>query len=569
MKTLMHPDFLQQTVVLLGAIVLVVPLLTRLGLGSVPGYLVAGLLVGPPLLGWVAEYELIGKAAEFGVVFLLFSIGIELRPARLWVMRHYVFGLGSAQLLLSAAAIAGLLLWRGLELPVATLIGLALALSSTAIVVQLLSERSELASHHGRVTFAVLLLQDVAVAPLLMLVYLLGKGGADAAFSPTGVLEALATLAAVLLLGRMVWRRVLPFLAAQRNADILVAVALLLVLSAAWLMEHAGMSLAMGAFLAGVLLADSPFRHQVVADIQPFRGILLGLFFMTVGMSIERQAVLDDGLMLLALALALMAVKAAVAFAVMRAFRIQAGDALHGALLLSQTGEFALILFALAASENLIGAAQRQMLYQVVVFSMLLTPLADLLGRRLAARLPHRTAAGPPATAADHEAAHGQVIICGFGRVGRQIARLLDAASQRWIATDLDSETVEQARKRGLPVFYGDCSRAEILRALGVDHAALVLITLNDVGATERALIAIRQLVPQARVIARAHDPAQAHALRMHGVLRAVPETIEYSLQFGLAALTELGREAAYRQELEDALRANEYTRLLNDPPSP
>lgn len=564
----MHPDFLLQTLVLLGAIVIVVPLLTRLGLGSVPGYLVAGLIVGPPLLGWVAEYELIGKVAEFGVVFLLFSIGIELRPARLWVMRRLVFGLGSGQLLLCAVAIAVLLSWGGMALPAATVTALALALSSTAIVVQLLSERGELSSQRGRVTFAVLLLQDVAVAPLLMLVYLLGRGGTEAAFSPAGVLEGLAMLAAVLLLGRLVWRRVLPFLAAQRNADTLVAVALLLVLSAAWLMEHAGMSLAMGAFLAGVLLADSPFRHQVVADIQPFRGILLGLFFMTVGMSIERQAVLEHGLMLLAIALALMAVKTLVTFGVMRTFRIPAGEALHGALLLSQTGEFALILFALAAGENLISAAERQMLYQVVVFSMLLTPLADLLGRRLAGAMPRTAQASHAPNAAEHEAAHGQVIICGFGRVGHQVARLLDAAGQRWIATDLDSEAIEQARQRGQQVFYGDCSRAEILRALGVDRAALVLITLNDAGATERALIAIRQLVPQARVIARAHDPAQAHTLRAHGVLRAVPETIEYSLQFGLAALSELGVDAAYRQELEDALRADEYTRLLSDPPS-
>ena len=257
----MHSDFLLQTLVLLGAIVIVVPLLTRLGLGSVPGYLVAGLIVGPPLLGWVAEYELIGKVAEFGVVFLLFSIGIELRPARLWVMRRLVFGLGSGQLLLCAVAIAAPLWWGGMALPAATVTALALALSSTAIVVQLLSERGELSSQRGRITFAVLLLQDVAVAPLLMLVYLLGKGGGEAAISTAGLLEALATLAAVLLLGRLVWRRVLPVLAAQRNADILVAVALLLVLSAAWLMEHAGMSLAMGAFLAGVLLADSPFRR--------------------------------------------------------------------------------------------------------------------------------------------------------------------------------------------------------------------------------------------------------------------------------------------------------------------
>jgi len=562
----MRNELLPQALVLLGAIVTVVPLFTRLGLGSVPGYLVAGLLVGPPLFGWVTEHELIASVAEFGVVFLLFSIGIELRPARLWVMRRLVFGLGGCQLLVCGAAIAAAMYWQGFAPGQALLCGLALALSSTAIVLQLLAERGELPGQRGRAVFAVLLLQDVAVAPLIMLAYFIGNRGAPASAHPLALLlEALATLGLVMLLGRVAWRRVLPVMAEQRNADVLVALALLLVLGTAWLVEHAGMSLALGAFLAGVLLADSPFRHQLVADLQPFRGILLGLFFMSVGMSIERQTVIGSGSMLLALALALMALKAVSICALLRLFGLRAGDAVHGALQLSQTGEFALILFTLAAGQGVIDDAQRMALCQVVVVSMLLTPLADLLGRLAARALqPSAPSTAVLATVVDGDL-RSHVVICGFGRVGRQIARLLDAAGQRWVATDLDSETVENARRGGMPVFYGDCGRTEILRALGGGNAALVLITLDERGATERALAAIRQLAPTVAIIARAADHAQAHALHAEGALRAVPETSEYSLQLGLAGLAALGLDADRRQELEDDFRDREYARLVGD----
>ncbi|HMV70701.1 MAG TPA: cation:proton antiporter, partial [Pseudomonadales bacterium] len=353
----MSANFLLQVLILLGAIVLVVPVLQKIGAGSVSGYLVAGLLIGPPLFGWVTEFELIGSIAEFGVVFLLFSIGIELRPARLWLMRRLVFGLGTAQLLLCGAVLATALHLGGFTPAAATICGLALALSSTAIVVQLLAERRELASQRGRASFAILLMQDVAVAPLITLVYLLGADGANAGDGALhAILKALAALAAVLIVGRFAWRHLLPTLATLRNADMLVAVALLLVLGAAWLMENAGTSLALGAFLAGVLLADSPFRHQVVADIQPFRGILLGLFFMSVGMSIDRDGVLANGPALLALALALMALKALLIALLLRAFGLGTRDAIKGGALLAQAGEFALILFALAASQSLIDA---------------------------------------------------------------------------------------------------------------------------------------------------------------------------------------------------------------------
>jgi len=558
----METDFLRQALILLGAIVLVVPLMQRLGAGSVSGYLLAGLLIGPPVLGWVREYELIGSVAEFGVVFLLFSIGIELRPARLWLMRRLVFGLGTAQLLACGAAIAALLYLAGFGLAGAAVCGLALALSSTAIVVQLLSERRELASQRGRASFAVLLLQDVAVAPLITLVYVLGAGHGESERSTLlALLQALGALAAVLVLGRLAWRHALPAMAAQRNADTLVAVALLLVLGAAWIMEHAGTSLALGAFLAGVLLADSPFRHQVVADIQPFRGILLGLFFMSVGMSIDRTAVLAHAPLLFAVTVALMALKSLLVALLLRAFRLPAGEAVKGALLLSQAGEFALIVFGLAAGERLVDARQEQLLYQVAVLSMLLTPLADQLGTRIARALPRQAETVDTAGRAGHGAA-GEVLICGFGRVGQQISRLLAATGTPWRAIDLNSATIEAARAAGLPVYFGDCGRSEILRALDAEHAALALITLDDPGAAERALLALRQLAPETRVIARASDHDQAHLLRAHGVLRAVPETTEYSLQLGLVLLAELGLDPERRQELEDSFRDDEYARL-------
>ena len=559
----METDFLRQALILLGAIVLVVPLMQRAGAGAVAGYLLAGLLIGPPVLGWVREHELIGSVAEFGVVFLLFSIGIELRPARLWLMRRLVFGLGTAQLLACGAAIAALLYLAGFGHAGAVVCGLALALSSTAIVVQLLSERRELASQRGRASFAVLLLQDVAVAPLITLVYVLGHGGGSERSTLLALLQALGALAAVLVLGRLAWRHGLPAMAAQRNADTLVAVALLLVLGAAWIMEHAGTSLALGAFLAGVLLADSPFRHQVVADIQPFRGILLGLFFMSVGMSIDRAAVLGHAPLLFAVTAALMALKSLLVALLLRAFGLPAGEAVKGALLLSQAGEFALILFGLAASEGLVDARQEQLLYQVAVLSMLLTPVADRLGTLLATLLPKRADAGDALHAGEHDARHGHVLICGYGRVGQQISRLLAAADTPWIAVDVDSAAIEAARAAGLPVYFGDCGRSEILRALDAGHAALVLITLDDPGAAERTLLALRQLVPETRVIARASDHDQARLLRAHGVLRAVPETTEYSLQLGLALLAELGLDAERRLELEDTFRDDEYARLL------
>jgi monovalent cation:proton antiporter-2 (CPA2) family protein len=559
-----HSPLLAQLLVLLGAIVVVVPLVQRLGLGSVPGYLIAGLLIGPGALGLVVEHELIAAIGEFGVVFLLFAIGIELSPQRLWLMRRMVFGLGGTQLLASALAIGALALLVGASTPASVVIGFGFALSSTALVLQTLGERRELATPPGRAALSVLLLQDVAVAPLVSLVYLLGaesgSGGGEELLP--AALRSLGLLVLFLLVGRWGLHRALPLLASSRNPDLLVATALLLVLGAAWLMHLAGFSLALGAFLAGVLLAESRFRHQIVADINPFRGILLGVFFLSVGISLDLHSALAELPTLLALALGFMALKALVMAAAARAFGLATAPSVRVGLQLAQGSEFALVLFALAGQQQLFAPALQELLLQVLVLSLLLAPLGFRAGDWLGARLDGRKHPLLQAIELDADIS-GHVIICGYGRVGSQIGNLFDAAGQRWVAADLGAERVELARLAGLPVYYGDASRAAILQALHVEQAALAVVTLDDRDAAERCVHAIRQHAPRCRVIARTADMAQAHVLREHGATRAVPETAEYSLQLGLAGLEEIGADAGLLAELETGFRDAEYARLL------
>ncbi|MFM7272855.1 MAG: cation:proton antiporter [Gammaproteobacteria bacterium] len=558
--------YLAQILVLLAATALVVPLVQRIGLGAVPGYLLAGILVGPSVLGLVSEGELIRLAGEFGVVFLLFAIGIELSPARLWVLRRLVFGLGSLQLLGSALAIGVLAAWSGVDARAATVIGFGLAMSSTALVLQLLAERRELGTPEGRSGLSVLLLQDVAVAPLVSLVYLLGREelaapGADAL---PGILRSLLLLTLFVVGGRWALRHLLPLAAASRNPDVLVTAALLLVLGAAALMQHAGFSMALGAFLAGVLLADSPFRHQVLADVQPFRGVLLGLFFVTVGMSLGIDAALAHWPLLLGLTLGFMLLKALLLAGAARLFGLNGAQSLRVGLQLAQGGEFALVLFALAGQQGLFDTALQGLLTQMLVLSLLLAPLGFRLGDRLAARMQPASSPGEEAVELATELS-GHVVLCGYGRVGSQLGNLMESAGVPWVAADSQLQTVELARIAGLPVFFGDASRPALLSALRVSHAALAIVTLDDADAAERCVHALRQHAPHCRVVARSTDMAHASLLRLHGALRAVPETTEYSLQLGLAGLVEIGVDPDRIVELERSLRESDYAKLLQN----
>lgn len=557
-----HGSFLPAALVLLCAMVLAVPLAERARLGSVPGYLLAGILIGPALLALVDEHQIIATAGEFGVVFLLFVIGIELSPARLWLLRRLVFGLGGLQVLATAVVLGSLGLAMGLDHAAALVVGLGLALSSTALVLQVLAERKELGTPSGRAGLSVLLLQDVAVAPLVSLVYLLGPGQTVSDESAlAGPLRSLLLLGVFVVAGRFLLRRALPLVAQSRNPDILVATAVLLVLGAAWLMEQAGFSMALGAFLAGVLLADSPYRHQVVADIQPFRGILLGLFFLTVGMSLDVSGALAHWPLVLGLTCGFMALKAVVMCLAARLFGLPVDQAIRVGLQLAQGGEFALVLFSLALGQGLFDRETHALLLQMLVASLLLAPLGFTIGDRLAARFAGRSNPLLDTPEVDADLA-GHVLLCGYGRVGSQLGNVIEAAGLRWVAADMRPETVQLARLAGLPVYFGDASRPSILAALRVEHAALAIVTLDDADAAERTVHAIRRHAPGCRIVARSPDLLHADTLVNHGASRAVPETSEYSLQLGLAGLAELGTEAQRLLDIETGLREDGYARL-------
>ena len=529
----MAVNYLFDIVILLLAAVVTVPLFRSAGLGAVPGFLVAGVLVGPSGLALIDNVTEIGHLAELGVVLLLFVIGIELKPARLWLMRRLVFGLGTLQVVVTGALITcGVYFLLGVSFRTAILVGPALALSSTAIVLQLLAEQKRLFTEYGRTSLAVLLLQDLAVVPLLALVPLLAVPelsiGADVALA---LVEAIAILSLVILGGRYLLQPILYRVARTRIREAFTALAVLLVLGSALLTEHIGMSMAMGAFIAGLLIADSPFRHEVMAEIQPFRGLLLGLFFMSMGMSLNVGEFLAQPFAVLGLLVALLAVKFIVLWPLARYFGLSSRRAAAVALLLSQSGEFGLILFAYTYQANLMSTDLFQQLLLVIVLSMLVTPPIAHLAQRLADR---RSAAQPmndalPATA--------PVVIAGFGRVGRRIGEILTKVGMPYVAIDNDSSRVEDERARGHDIYYGDARRPEVLRAAGAAEANLVIVTLNDFAATEDIVAALHLAYPELTILARGRDSEQCQTLRRLGAALAVSENFETSVELAREAL--------------------------------
>ena len=551
---MVETHYLTDVLALLAAAVLAVPLAQRVRLGSVIGYLVAGALLGPWGLGLIEQVSEIRQFAEFGVVFLLFVIGIEMKPARLWVMRRLVFGLGLAQLLVTGAALAAVALVLQLPLKTAVIVGFGLALSSTAFGVQLLVEKGELTSVTGRASFAILLLQDLAVVPLLALVSLLSGGGALATSAGTAVLEAILVIGGVVLVGRYLLNPVLDRIAATHNAEIFTAAAVLLVLGVAWLMEHAGLSMALGAFLAGLMLAESHYRHQIEADIQPFRGILLGLFFMSVGMSIDLGLLLNRPWMIVALVAGLMAIKALFAWGLCRLSGLSGGNATRVGLLLSQSGEFGFVLFSFAVASGVLGEALFQTLLLVIALSMVATPFAVALGDRWALRQQKREPAPEtlPESARDRQP---DVIIAGFGRVGQRVGAILTAAQIPFVALDHDLAKVEQGRMKGFPVYYGDASRLDVLRAAGAERSRMLIITLDQPQQAERLVQTIRQHYPTLPIHVRARDRAHCEHLRASGATTAISETLEASLRLSEYALAGSGVSQEKSQAIIDDFR--------------
>lgn len=557
----MEANYLHDILILLGAAVIIVPVFQYSKLSAVLGFMVAGVLIGPSVAGLITNVSEIRHLSELGVVFLLFIIGVELKPSRLWLMRRMVFGLGSLQVVITGAAITALAMALGIAVEAALIIGFGLALSSTAFVLQILSEYRELTTEYGRASFAVLLLQDLAVVPLLALIPLLAAPE-DSFNGNIGLALAkiVIVVAVVIIGGRYLLRPVLHQVARHGSPEIFAAMAVLLVLGMATLTAKAGLSMAMGAFVAGLLIADSEFRHQIMADIQPFRGFLLGLFFMAVGMSIDIRQLSEQPYFLLGVVGALLAVKSMLLWLLCRLFGLSKKYTTAVALLLAQGGEFAFILFAGAFDQGLLPEALFQQLILIAALSMAMTPFLAWAARRIVSapgEQPKMELAQDP-----HE---HQVIIAGFGRVGRRIATLLDEASIPYTAIECKPDRVAEGRARGCSVFYGDASRPDVFKAANVGKAAMVLVTLDDTESAKRIVAALRSQYPELPLYARGSDRSHCEELLKMGASATVSENLETSLQLGHLALTKWGIPDSDSTHLVEAFRQRYYHRFAAD----
>ena len=549
-----HSQLLLQATVYFAAAVLAVMLSHRLGLGSVAGYLLAGIAIGPWGFKLVGQIEDVRAFAELGVVFLLFVIGLELEPRRLWSMRTRLLSLGASQVL-GSIAIIGVVGWALDVDPRAALVAaMALSLSSTALALQPLSERGALGTQGGQATFAILLFQDLAVIPMLALVPLLGGTGEGSAFSWQGLGFAVGAIVATLVLGHFLARPVFRHIARTRLREVFTAFALLLVLGIALVFEHVGLSMALGAFLAGVLLAESEYRHEIEAAIEPFKGLLLGLFFISVGMTVDFAVLFARPLVVVGLIAALFLLKGAVLWLLARASGLPRVEQPLFILLLAQGGEFAFVLLGVGAARGAMEPVMAQALTLAVALSMLLTPLLLALHDRfLVPRLKRDEDKRPADTP---EAA--RVIVAGLGRVGQVVARLLNAAGIHPTVLDDNPDHVEQSRKFGFRVFYGDATRLDLLHAAGADQADFLIIAIEDPAAITRLVRICRTNFPRLRLIARARDMRHSFELRDVGVEVIVRETWLSSLKLGETALALIGSDAERARRAADAFAAHD-----------
>ncbi len=545
--------------VYLTAAVLCVPLARWLGLGSVLGYLIAGAVIGPWGLGFVQDVESILNFSEFGVVLMLFVIGLELEPKRLREMRTAVFGGGALQLALSGAALAAGGLALGMHWKSALIAGLALALSSTAIAMQTMGERNLTATPMGRNAFAVLLFQDIAAIPLLAAIPLIAVGRASVDASDwSDVLKAAAAIGGVLLFGRYLTRPLLRFIAAANIREVFTAFALLLVIAIAQLMTFAGVSTALGAFLAGVLLAGSEYRHALETDIEPFKGLLLGLFFISVGMSMDFGLLRGEPHAIAGLLIGLLTLKVVTLVVVARAMGVESRQQLLFAGLLAQGGEFAFVVFGAARIAGVLSDDWAGRLTIAVALSMAATPLMLFLLDKLLAWRASATERAPDTI----DETGNPVIIAGFGRFGQIVGRLLFANGIRAIVLDHDPEQIDFLRKFGYKVFYGDATRLDILRAAGAEKACLLINAIDDVDDSLALTDRVRENFPDLPIIARARNVTHYVGLRTRGVTIVERETFESALRAGRSALEVLGVDRFRAREIADGFRRHNLATL-------
>lgn len=529
-------------IILLAAAVVAVSLFRRLHISPVLGYLVAGAIIGPGGIGLISDIHGTTAIAELGVVFMLFIIGLELSWSRLTSIRKQAFWLGVLQVVATAAFIATVAVIAGCRTETAIIIGGGLALSSTALVMQLIEENNKKATQLGRLSLAVLLVQDLAVVPMLVLVPALANNKEGIAIELLIVIaKAGVALALIFVLGRIILRPLYRMIASLSNPEIFTALTLLVVLGTGWLTYQTGLSLALGAFIAGLLMAETEYRHQVEADVMPYKGLLLGLFFMSVGMAADLRVVMHNLPLVVGGAVLLLAVKGLFIFVLCRLLGFGQETRIQAATLLAQGGEFTFILFRLAGDNNFLAADTAQLLTIVVIVSMALTPMLAALGRTLTNTLEYKRRRKAEDSVSEIMDVHDHVIILGFGRVGQTIAKLLSTENIHYVALDMQIGTVAKAKKIGLPVYYGDSSRREVLNAVGIERASSVIVTLKDPLAAENAVRAVRAAAPQIPIVARALDLSRLLMLEKAGANVAVSEMFETSLQLGGALLKSLG----------------------------
>jgi CPA2 family monovalent cation:H+ antiporter-2 len=548
-----------QPLLLLGGAVIAAPIFRKLGLGTVLGYLAAGVVIGPVLhlIGGSGE---ILAVAELGVVLLLFIIGLELKPSRLWHMRRDIFGLGTSQVVLTGLVVtalvyaAGLLDWRG-----ALVAGFGLALSSTAFALQLLEDYGDMNSRYGQRSFSILLFQDLAIVPLLAMVTILSAQGGEAQQSPLieiGI--AVAAVIGMILAGRYLLTPMFQIIGRTGAREVMIAAALFVVLGSAYLMQVAGLSMAMGAFLAGVMLAESSYRHELEADIEPFRGLLLALFFIAVGLSMELQVIVDNLALIVVAVPVLMAVKALVIYTICRLSGSSRNDAIRIGMLLPQGGEFGFVLFTTAAAAGLFSGAQSSLLISIVTLSMALTPLTAKIGQRLLVR----ETGEKEEMEEDFEGAGSDVLMVGFSRFGQIAAQILLASGRDVTILDDSPDRVRQASTFGFRIYFGDGTRLDMLRAAGIERAKIVAVCTHKKEITDKIVDLIRSEYPDVRLFVRSYDRIHSLELRARDVEYEVRETLESGLLFGRRTLEGLGATEDEAYEIGEDIRRRDEERL-------
>jgi glutathione-regulated potassium-efflux system protein KefB len=556
-----HTSYLPSVLTFCAAAVAAVPLFRRLGQSAVLGYLAAGLMIGPSVLKLIQGTDTIRGVAELGVVLLLFLIGLELKASQLLSMRRDIFGLGAAQMVLCAALLAAPLMMMGMGVQGAVVVGIALSLSATSVALQMLEEREDLNSAYGRRSFAVLLFQDLSIIPILAILPFLAAGSASAGWEGTAIAAAKAfgAIGAVILIGRYALNPLFHILGQGGAREVMTAAALLIVLGSAVLMEYAGLSMAMGAFLAGLMLAESNFRHQLEADIEPFRGILLGLFFMSVGMSIEASIVRDHAVLLILGALVAVSCKIGLVSVLLKLSGSPWNDAIKTGTVLSPAGEFAFVLLPLAVSTGLLPPEQSQIAIAIAALTMAFGPLAAKGAEYLLERFAQEA---PEPEPDDIHRSQDGVIVIGFGRFGQVVTQVLLTEGIDVTVIDRDVDHIRSAAKFGFRVYYGDGRRIDVLHAAGAHKAKLICICVDGRENTTHIVEAVRQTFPQARIHVRAYDRIHAIDLMNLNVDYFIRETFESALAFGGQALQGLGHAQEHADAVACDVRKRDGKRL-------